>query len=427
MGVSVTRGGRVRYGFWVSVVSMVVLVAQTTAPSPFYPEYQERWGLSPVMLAVIFAVYVVGLLVVLLTAGALSDYIGRKPVIITAGILALAGLLLLAWGGSVVALIVGRVLQGACVGLIAGALGAALIDFHLPGKIRLSAVLNGALPPLALAIGAIAAAGLSVVMANATHLVYLVFAVAVLVCTILWMFVPEPVHPRQGALASLRPSLSIPPQTRSVFLAVLGALCASWALAGLYVGSAASITHQSLGLTSPLASGLTILALQVPGAVAGSATARFHARTVIFFGLGALLIGGVLTIIALTNGSVWGFFAATVIAGAGFGGAFQSGLRLILAETPDNTRSQALSSVYVVTYLAFGIPSIIDGFLTPVLGFAVTLYLYLAFVCVLAAVAFLIQLRSRPAERSEQEAEVEESLETLDDTTTGGTAGTGSR
>ncbi|MGW1623999.1 hypothetical protein [Streptomyces sp. NPDC002172] len=44
-----------------------------SAPSPIYPLYQERWGLSVTMLTVVFAVYVVGLLGALLTVGSLSD------------------------------------------------------------------------------------------------------------------------------------------------------------------------------------------------------------------------------------------------------------------------------------------------------------------------------------------------------------------
>ncbi|MDR6868931.1 MFS family permease [Microbacterium resistens] len=406
---------RTRYGFWVSLVASVVFVAQTAAPSPLYPTYREEWGLSAVTLAVVFAVYVVGLLLVLLTGGALSDFVGRKPVVAVAGVLAIAGLIVLAVADNVWMLVVARILQGACVGLIGGALGAALMDFHLPGRVQLSVVLNGAVPPLALGVGAMAAAILANVLPAPTQSVYFVFAGAVLVCTVLWLFVEERGPKRPGALRSLVPSLSIPERTRPVFMAVVGSLCAAWALAGLYVGSAGQITGGILGIPGPLSAGFAILALQIPGTLTGVLTARAHARPVILSGLGALILGAALTAWALAAGSVWGFFVSTVIAGAGFGAGFQGGLRLILAQTDALSTSGVLSAVYATSYLAFGIPSVIAGFLIPQLGLSVTTYWYLGLVAAVAAVAFVFQLRTIPATQAEEAAEVQEAIEMLDD------------
>ncbi|MET8213868.1 hypothetical protein ABZT51_50190 [Streptomyces sp. NPDC005373] len=56
--------------FAVLACATVVMMATASAPSPIYPLYRERWGLSVTMLTVIFVVYVVGLLGALLTVGA---------------------------------------------------------------------------------------------------------------------------------------------------------------------------------------------------------------------------------------------------------------------------------------------------------------------------------------------------------------------
>ncbi|MFF4887554.1 MFS transporter [Streptomyces nigra] len=69
----------------------VVMMATASAPSPIYPLYRERWGLSATMLTVVFAVYVVGLLGALLTVGSLSDHLGRRPVLAAALLVAAAG------------------------------------------------------------------------------------------------------------------------------------------------------------------------------------------------------------------------------------------------------------------------------------------------------------------------------------------------
>ncbi|HEY7102466.1 MAG TPA: MFS transporter, partial [Mycobacteriales bacterium] len=56
----------------------LVLFAAST-PSPLYPVYEHRFGFSPVTLTGIFAVYAFALIAALLTTGALSDRVGRRP------------------------------------------------------------------------------------------------------------------------------------------------------------------------------------------------------------------------------------------------------------------------------------------------------------------------------------------------------------
>ena len=99
----------------------------------------------------------------------------------------------------------------------------------------------------------------------------------------------------------------------------------------------------------------------------------------------ALIVGPMFTAFALETGSVWGFYASSVIAGIGFGAAFQGGLRLVLAVAPPEGRAGLISSVYLVCYLAFGLPSIVAGLLDVVLGYA-------AFVALMAATALILQL-----------------------------------
>ena len=68
-GVNRFTGGR-RLGrgaaFGLLVFANVLLMASTSAPSPIYPLYLQRWGFSVTILTVVFAVYVVGLVVALL-------------------------------------------------------------------------------------------------------------------------------------------------------------------------------------------------------------------------------------------------------------------------------------------------------------------------------------------------------------------------
>lgn len=57
-------------------ITNLCFFAASSAPTPLYHLYQQNWGFSSAMLTLIFAVYALSLLVALLVAGSLSDYLG---------------------------------------------------------------------------------------------------------------------------------------------------------------------------------------------------------------------------------------------------------------------------------------------------------------------------------------------------------------
>jgi len=104
-----------------------VFGAAATAPRALSP-YAESFGLSPFMLTVIFAAYVLSLLFALLTVGSLSDYIGRRPAIIAALSLNIVAMVMFMTADSAFALIAARSVQGFATGLATTTLGAAILD-----------------------------------------------------------------------------------------------------------------------------------------------------------------------------------------------------------------------------------------------------------------------------------------------------------
>src|ERR1700704_2282770 len=95
-----------------AVAAAITFSASGAAPTPLYQTYQEHFGLTPFMITIIFAAYVLCLLLALLTVGSLSDYIGRRPAILAALTLNVLAMILFMTAGSAAALIVARALQG---------------------------------------------------------------------------------------------------------------------------------------------------------------------------------------------------------------------------------------------------------------------------------------------------------------------------
>jgi len=73
---------------------MFTTTLASNAPFPLYVVCQQRFGFSPTTLTYVFSSYAVGVIVVLVLVGRLSDQIGRRRVIIPALILLATGPLL---------------------------------------------------------------------------------------------------------------------------------------------------------------------------------------------------------------------------------------------------------------------------------------------------------------------------------------------
>ena len=69
---------------------LFLLFFAAAAPSPLYGVYQAQWRFSATTLTAVFAAYALLLLVTLLVFGSLSDYLGRRRVIL-AGLAMAAG------------------------------------------------------------------------------------------------------------------------------------------------------------------------------------------------------------------------------------------------------------------------------------------------------------------------------------------------
>src|SRR3954464_8783683 len=68
-----------------------LVFAANAAVSPLYRIYQVQFGFSTTTLTLLFAVYIAVLLLTLLFLGSVSDYVGRRPVMLARLIVGAAG------------------------------------------------------------------------------------------------------------------------------------------------------------------------------------------------------------------------------------------------------------------------------------------------------------------------------------------------
>lgn len=378
------------------VVALAAMMTGASAPSPFYPGIQERLALPAVGATAIFAVYAVALLIALLVLGSLSDHLGRRP-IISAGFLLLAvSVLVFLLADSFALLIVARVLQGVASGILLTALAAAITDFSDSMKPGVGAVWNTIAPMGGLALGALVSGALLDAVDDALSIVMLSLVGAYLVMAVGVWTIPESSARDAGWRASLRPRIAVPPVARPMFLVGAPAVFAGWATGGLYLSLGAAIVRSLFGIDGHLWQGLSITVLAGSGAVAAAVVHRYSPRTITVIGTSALALGTTLSLVGILIPSFPFFLASVVIVGIGFGTAFMGVLRSIAPLVEEHERAQTFASIFVVSYLAFGIPAVVAGLLLPVLSLGTTAIVYGVVVVVLAGVATVMRARSAP-------------------------------
>ena len=163
--------------FAATTAIFVLFAAAASAPSPLYVVYQKELGFSATTLTIIFAVYVFGLIGSLLTMGALSDHVGRRPVLAGALVLEAVAFVLFLMATDVTALVAARAVQGIATGAAFSTLGATLIDLNPPHSPGRAGLVNGVAPITGLALGALGCGALIQFAPAPTHLVFVLLLV----------------------------------------------------------------------------------------------------------------------------------------------------------------------------------------------------------------------------------------------------------
>ncbi|MFD0784403.1 MFS transporter [Micromonospora azadirachtae] len=370
---------------------LVSFLAASSAPTPLYGIYQANWHFSSITTTVVFAIYAVAVLGSLLTFGKLSDHLGRRPILLCAIAVQMIALLIFIFANGVATLLAARVVQGLAAGAATGAIGAAMLDIN---RTR-GTLANSFAPGIGTGSGALLSALFIQFLPAPTRLVYVVLFVILLAQGIGIVLMPETVTPMAGALRSLRPEITLPRAVRGPVLAVAPVLFAVWALAGFF-GALGPALVRTLGPTSIVLGGVALFVFASLSSITVLLLRNTPAHTVMLTGVGALILGMIVTLVSVMMDLVAGFFVGIALGGVGFGGGFQGSLKTVLPLVEAHQRASVLSLLYIVSYVGLGLPAVIAGFLVVYGGgLPMTADEYTVAIIVLAAVALFGLRRAR--------------------------------
>jgi MFS family permease len=388
------RGVRHNTGFWLIAAVFLTVMAFSTVPTPLYALYQQRDGFATFFTTVIFAAYAVGVMASQYLVGHVSDWLGRRRVLLAAILVELlAAVVFLAWP-EVPGLLIARALCGVGIGAVTATATAHLSELHAIARPDAGPHRSGTVSNFAniggLALGPLVAGVFAQFVVLPLAVPYVVFIVLLALAALAVSLVPETVE-RGGRRPAYHPQrVALPRQSRPVFFAAGGAAFAAFSVLGLVTALVPSFLAGMFHETSRLLAGFAAFAVFGTAAVAQLLAARLAARTQLILasalmvaGLAALAVGAVTANLAV-------FLLAGGVAGAGVGILFRSAIGVAASLAPAESRGEVLSAMFLIAYTGLALPVLLVGL---ALAFLPAVPVLVGFVVAVAALVVVSGIR----------------------------------
>ncbi|WP_335983274.1 MFS transporter [Streptomyces sp. CA2R106] len=395
-----TRIGSASHGasFWLVAAAFMIAMAFNAVPSPLYPLYQQRDGFATLMVTVVFAVFAFGVATSLIMAGHVSDWIGRKRILLPALGLELVTDILFLASPSLSVLIVARLLGGVGIGMITATATAHLHDLHRAhrphaGPDRFEIVSTGANLG-GLAVGPLVAGALAQYVDHPLRVPYLVFGVLLLLAILAVAVAPETVELLTSRPAYRPQRVSADHGDRPAYIAAAAAGFAAFAINGVYTALSAGFLLGVLHKPGHLLAGAAACVLMAAAVIAQTAANPLSASVRRGLGLGLGVAGLVLLAVGVQSADLTIFLVAGIVAGAGSGILTKSVIGAVAAMAEPGKRGEAISGLFLFCYAGMSLPAVGVGILSHYLALTTAVYIFSVVLVAVLAGAALLSFRS---------------------------------
>jgi hypothetical protein len=354
--------------FWVVAAAFCVNLAFSAVPTPLYVLYQRRDHFSTLMITVVYAVYAIGVIASLFLGGHVSDWVGRRRVLVPALAVKAASAVLFIAFPSLPGLILARVVSGISIGLTTGTATAYLAELHVgaggsptglrPQVVATASNLGG------IGVGPLVAGLLAQFVPAPLVVPYVVFGGALVVLAVLIALAPETAN-RPDPRPAWRPQrVAIPAHARGTFFAATGAAAAAFAVYGVFNSLVPGFLAGTMHETSHAVAGAVAFSAFAAGAVAQIALGRAGIATTLKMSLPVLCAGLTLFTAGMWLPSLPVFVIGGIVTGAGAGLVFRGSLVAAAGTAPSGSRAEVLAGFFLGGYVGLSAPVIALGVAT---------------------------------------------------------------
>ncbi|MDQ1679215.1 MAG: hypothetical protein QOI42_74 [Frankiaceae bacterium] len=387
--------GRREAGFWAIGGAFLVVMAFSAVPTPLYVLYQARDGFSTFTVTLIFGVYAVGVVAGLVLLGHVSDWVGRKRILIPALTLSLVSAVIFIVWPALPGLLVARLVSGLAVGMFTATATAHLHELHSaarPGRgPKRFEIVSTAVNLGGIGVGPLVAGALAQYVTSPLRTPYLVFAVLLAIAIVAVALTPETVEERPVRPAYRPQRITTDVADRAGYLAAVGSGFASFAVFGVFTSLAPGFVGGTLHHPGRLLAGAVAFLVFGVGAVAQGTTASLSPARRSVLGLVGEAAGLVVLATGLQQANLATFLVGGAIAGAGAGLLFKSAVGAVVAMAAPEMRGEALAGLFLASYLGLvlsalglGIASLYTSTATAMTAFVAVLLALLAVTAVLS-------------------------------------------
>lgn len=358
-GDAIKRRG---FSFFVAAFCLITCFVTAATAIPMMAYWVSELQLSSSEVAMSVVNYFAGCVLTLILFARLSNFLGRKPVVIAALGFGAIACYLFSVGQSASDLYIGRFLQGLSCGLATSACMSWVVDTAPPARAWLGTAMTSASPNIGLSLGTLLT-GL-IIEYNVLNPALLFDAcVALLIfCIVLAVLGTETMRLGTESIGQvLIPKIAIPTRLRRLFILSITAFIGTWGVSSFFQGFSAQFAQIVFGESSVLLAAITYLLLIIPIAVFGLVSGRFNpSKTLLLMSTGFLFgAGGVFLTLDMKSPVL--FMVFVLICGAAQGGTCCSGLKLLLMDATLRERAGLISALYLGAYVGSGIPNFSIG------------------------------------------------------------------
>lgn len=358
-GNAIKRRG---FSFFVAAFCLITCFVTAATAIPMMAYWVSELQLSSSEVAMSVVNYFAGCVLTLILFARLSNFLGRKPVVIEALAFGAIACYLFSVGQSPSDLYIGRFLQGLSCGLATSACMSWVVDTAPPARAWLGTAMTSAGPNIGLSLGTLLTGLIIEYNVLNPTLLFDVCVALLIFCIVLAVLGTETMRLGTESIGQvLIPKIAIPTRLRRLFILSITAFIGTWGVSSFFQGFSAQFAQIVFGETSVLLAAVTYLLLIIPIAVFGLISGRFNpSKTLLLMSTGFLFgAGGVFLTLDMQSPALFMIFV--VICGAAQGGTCCSGLKLLLMDATLRERAGLISALYLGAYVGSGIPNFSIG------------------------------------------------------------------
>jgi len=238
---------------WIPVVLIVMLVgcwSEMDLYAPSFPMMLKYFETTNFMMTLTLALNFIGFFIAALLCGPLAEAYGRRPIILGGSLIFALGSLVCVAAPNIEAMLIGRFIQGFGVSAPVTVSMAVVADIYQGDRqIKLMTRMNSAIT-VVMALAPIIGAQLTQDFGWRSNFI-VIFLVAGISCTLLWLLVPETHHEDnrvEFSSKSLFMSYWTLLKSRNFMIAVIG-LCLAVTPYFIFIGIAPLLLQEDLGLS----------------------------------------------------------------------------------------------------------------------------------------------------------------------------------